>query len=85
MSVIVIIHTEITDPETFIAKPDDLTLLIKQDWYSIEHFKELDACVQDYIETNEDIDLMMVLNIAEQKVIEQGATLLPHEQFIIQL
>jgi len=78
-----VVHTEVTDPNTMIASPDILTLLIKEDWYSVEHIKELNRTVHKYMYNHPGIDMIAAVAVAEEKIIEQGATLLPHEQFII--
>jgi len=66
-------------PTVIVINVDDeitLTLLVKENWYSIDHVKEVYKTIEDFITNGGD---------TEQKIIRQNATLLPHERYVFDL
>lgn len=61
----------------------ELCLLIKEDWFGTEQIKELQEAIKDYQKLNPAYTSGDILTIAEQIVIESGATLVPYNSMTL--
>lgn len=72
-----------TDVERLQKGKHLLILIVKEDWFGIKHGKELYQMLDDYKEINPNYTKDNMLVVAEQVIVEAGATLVSYNTMLV--